>query len=253
MRPPPARAATSSHKWRVGREWLRVHVDAGAAATLARRGRTVGRRLVDWYQEAGRDFPWRRPGAGVYQRVVSEVLLQQTTARAVARQYEEFFSRFPSWRSLAEAHNSELEQRLRPLGLWQRRARALKSLGGAVVDNKERLPRDREALEQFPAIGQYVASAVLVFAHGLPEPLLDVNMARVLERYFGTRTRADIRYDPFLQAAARTCIRGQDPAIVNWAFLDLGSLVCTARGPRCEACPLRRGCHYAVVHRASRD
>jgi len=246
---PPARGPTSSHKWRAGREWLRAHVNAPSAAALNRRGKTVGRRLVGWYEESGRDFPWRRAGASVYQRVVSEVLLQQTTATAVAGQYDDFFSRFPSWRSLAEADTSQLEQQLRPLGLWQRRARALRSLGRAVVENKEQLPRDRAALEQYPAIGQYVASAVRVFAHGLSEPLLDVNMARVLERYFGTRTRADIRYDPFLQAAARACIRGKDPTVVNWAFLDLGSLVCKARSPSCPACPLQRGCHYAVIHR----
>jgi len=179
--------------------------------------------------------------------VVSEILLQQTTATAVARQYESFFSRFPSWRSLAEARTPQLEQQLRPLGIWQRRARALQSLGRAVTKNNDRLPRGRDALEEFPAIGQYVASAVRVFAYGLPEPLLDVNMARVLERYFGIRTRADIRYDPFLQAAARACILGQDPATINWGFLDLGSLVCKSREPRCQVCPLKRGCHYAIV------
>jgi A/G-specific adenine glycosylase len=75
-------------------------------------------------------------------------------------------------------------------------------------------------------------------------------MARVLERYFGIRTRADIRHDPFLQAASRACIRDQKLPEVNWAFIDLGSLVCKVKAPRCKSCPLRRGCHYAIIQQA---
>lgn len=241
--------ADKPRKWHLGRGWLRDPAAAPSGAALARRGATVGKRLVAWYETAGRDFPWRRRGVSTYQRVVSEVLLQQTTATAVARQYPEFFARFPSWQALAQASTTDLEEQLRPLGLWQRRARALQSLGRSVTEHEGRLPRERHELERMPAIGQYVASAVLVFVHGRHEPLLDVNMARVIERYFGTRLRADIRHDPFLQDAARACIRGHDPAVVNWAFLDLGSLVCKPRIPRCQVCPLRRCCHYRVAHR----
>ncbi len=71
-------------------------------------------------------------------------------------------------------------------------------------------------------------------------------MARILERYFGPRQMADIRYDPYLQDLARQVVgKAKDPRLVNWAILDLGALVCTARNPRCNACPLKKGCRSA--------
>lgn len=93
-----------------------------------------------------------------------------------------------------------------------------------------------------PAVGQYVASAVLLFCYRKPEPLIDTNMSRVVERYFGSRVLADIRHDPYLQKLSREIVCSDSPASVNWAILDLGALVCIPRSPRCYRCPLRRGC-----------
>lgn len=245
--------ATHNHKWLAGRLWLRDSNDAPNPNALRRRGQSVGKRLVAWYKVSGRDFPWRTAHATLYQRVVTEVLLQQTRAAAVAKEYAAIFGRFPSWKSLASASTSEIEGALKPLGLWRRRARSLQGLARAIVNIDGALPQDRDKLERLPAVGQYVASAILVFEYGLSEPLLDVNMGRVLERYFGLRTRADLRYDIFMQKAARACIKQRDPAIVNWAFLDLGSMVCKHRTPLCQACPISRGCYYAKTHRPRGD
>ena len=93
-------------------------------------------------------------------------------------------------------------------------------------------------------VGQYIASAVLLFCHDQPEPLLDVNMARVLERYFGPREFADIRYDPYLQSLARKVVSCRRPAQMNWAILDLAALVCRTHSPRCGECPVAKGCRY---------
>jgi len=69
-------------------------------------------------------------------------------------------------------------------------------------------------------------------------------MARVLERYFGPRKLADIRYDPYLQKLAHRVVDCEAPAAVNWAILDLAALVCKARGPRCSQCPLSGDAGY---------
>jgi A/G-specific adenine glycosylase len=107
-------------------------------------------------------------------------------------------------------------------------------------------PIDRRQIETLPAVGQYVASAVLLFAHGRPEPLLDANMARVLERVFQPRRLADIRYDPWLQALARILVRSEQSAQVNWAVLDVAALHYRSSKPACADCPLQRRCNYAV-------
>ena len=234
-------------KWKAEKSWLRSTTLDAPVPNLRRRGRTVSKRLVVWYRLQGRTLPWRRDNTPIFQQVVCEVLLQQTTATAVASEYHKFFFRFPNWEALADAAVGDLEEFLKPLGLWRRRARVLHALGLAMKKRGSTLPSNRSELEMLPGVGQYIASAVLVFAHGEVEPLIDVNMARVIERYFGVRTRADIRHDAFVQQAARACIASQDPVVANWAFLDLGGLVCRAKTPRCHVCPLRRGCYYARV------
>jgi A/G-specific adenine glycosylase len=84
---------------------------------------------------------------------------------------------------------------------------------------------------------------VLLFQHREAQPLLDSNMARVLERFFGPRTLADIRYDPYLQALAKAVVSCDRPIAMNWAILDFASLVCQNR-PLCNACPVNRTCRF---------
>ena len=187
-------------------------------------------------------FPWRRQDASTYLIVLTEILVQQTRAESVASILPKFLRSFPNWNAIARASICRLETQLRRLGLWRRRARALKNLAKDLRLKKHQWPKKRHDLEKMPAVGQYVASAVLLFVHHRREPLLDVNMARVLERYFGPRTLADIRYDPYLQNLARRLINCSKPVFVNWAVMDLGAIHCTASRPKCELCPIRIGC-----------
>lgn len=200
--------------------------------------------LLGWAKLHGRGFPWRRRCATNYERVVSEVLLQRTTAEVVARMFPSFARRYPSWAALSKASILDLEALLRPIGLWKRRARVLSALSYEVRARRGRFPDDRAELEKLPGVGQYVANAVLMFCHGQPQPLLDSGMARVLERNFGDRKLADIRYDPYLKEVSKRVIDCEDAARLNWAILDLGALVCTIRNPSCSECPLRNRCLY---------
>lgn len=209
---------------------------------------TFRHRLLLWYATTGRSFSWRKPDASLYERIVSEVLLQRTTATAVAAFLPGFLERFPRWEIIAEASEEELGVHLRPIGLWKRRAASIKLLATEIVRRKNILPSTRQAAQSLPGVGQYIASAILMFAHGQSEPLLDTNMARVLERYFGPRKLADIRYDPYLQSLAQAIVRSSHAKEVNWAILDLGSLICRPRNPLCAQCPLAEGCLTGRLH-----
>lgn len=209
--------------------------------------RTFVRRISGWFDLNGRDLPWRRPEEPLYRLVVTEVLLQRTRAETVADFYEEFFSRFPDWKSLATATTCEIGAVLKPIGMWRQRAPRLKGLAEAVVANCGRLPRTRAKLELMPGIGQYVANAALLFQEIESAPLLDVGMARVLERYFGPRKLADIRFDSYLQELAASVVGAGRPIRTNWAILDLAALVCTPRRPMCESCPLIKNCRYRFI------
>jgi A/G-specific adenine glycosylase len=204
------------------------------------------RKLLVWYATNGRRFIWRKKSATKYKLVISELLLQRTRAETVATFFDKFMKQYPSWRELAKATESEIGDVIRPIGLWNRRAIVLKRLAVAMVGINGRFPATRGEIEALPGIGQYIANAVLLLCHGNPQPLLDGNMARVLERVFGPRKLADIRYDPYLQSLSLEVVRCEKPREINWAILDLAATICLARIPRCEDCPLNCICSYAL-------
>ena len=206
--------------------------------------------LLPWFREHKRCFYWRRSYLPHYELIISELFLQRTRASTVHGFVPDFIQRFPTWQSIAETRESALADVLKPIGLWRRRAHSLHRLAAVLSGLEGQFPEERSAIESLPGIGQYMANAIELLCHGRARPLLDVNMARVLERYFGSRTRADIRYDPFLQRLAGEIVKIGDPIPLNWAILDLAALVCRNLRPKCHTCPLFQGCKYFRQHRS---
>ena len=215
------------------------------AAEAVERIPWLRRRLLSWFKRNGRSFPWRDPERTPYEVVVAEILLQRTTAAGVARTYAGFLERYPSWEALAQAPLEGLENALRPLGLWRQKAVALQLLAQLIEERGGVVPRSRAELERLPGIGPYTASAVLAIVYGRAEPLLDVNMARFLRRFFGSVELATVGPERWLHALALRLVSGKRSLQINWAVLDCGALVCQARRPRCQECPLRARCQYA--------
>jgi A/G-specific adenine glycosylase len=200
--------------------------------------------LLKWYAISGRHFPWRNKSITNYQAVIAEVLLQRTKAETVAKFYVQFIKDYPNWKSLADAKLKDLELYLMPVGLYRQRAKRLQNLAIEMVRRNGRLPQNREELESIPFMGQYIANAVELVVFNKPSPLIDVNMARVLERFFGPRKMADIRYDPELQELAYMLVKHKDAKLINWAVLDYAALVCRAQRPICTNCTHKMMCQY---------
>lgn len=200
--------------------------------------------IITWYANNGRIFYWRRKGLSNYQYIIAEVLLQRTKAETIANFYPKFIKQFPNWKSLADAPIPEIKHYLKPVGLYTQRANRVKKLAVEMVRRKGRLPKQRPELESIPFMGQYLANAVELIIFQIPTPLIDVNMVRVLERFFGPREKADIRYDPYLQQLAKKIVDHRESKKINWAILDFAASVCKARTPLHEHCPLRNHCRY---------
>ncbi len=201
----------------------------------AARAAAAGAALLRWYRDAARDLPWRRT-RDPYRILVSEVMLQQTQVARVLPRYHDFLARFPTAGELAAAPPAEVLRAWSGLG-YNRRALSLRAAAARVsVDG---WPRDAAGLRALPGVGPYTAAAVASAAFREPVPAVDTNVRRVIERFDGRvrppgglRTRA-----ARLQAAAAG---GDRPAAAAWnqAMMELGATVCTARAPRCDACPL---------------
>jgi A/G-specific adenine glycosylase len=201
-------------------------------------------RLLCWFEQHGRSFPWREPGRSPYELAIAEILLQRTTAAGVARAFPCFIARYPTWEAMARTSLEDLQASLRPLGLWRQKAQALLDLTSDVEKRGGELPCSRHDLERLPGVGPYTASVVMVAIFGLDEPFVDVTMARVLSRFFGIQACASSVRSASLYSLAFHLVRGERCLSANWAVLDLGALVCRARNPLCHECPLQEECQF---------
>jgi A/G-specific adenine glycosylase len=203
--------------------------------------------LLGWFRRAARDLPWRDAPAGArdpYRVLVSEFMLQQTQVSRVAERFPAFIRRFPTVRALADAHEHEVLAAWSGMGYY-RRARLLHAAARAVaLDHQGEFPRDPAAIRDLPGVGRYTAGAVASIAHGLPEPIVDGNVARVLLRVHGRPERPDDRAAAkwLWSRAADLVSAAPDPGAFNEAIMELGATVCTPRSPRCSACPLADDC-----------
>lgn len=200
--------------------------------------------ILNWYESNARHFEWRNPDLSHYKIIISEVLLQRTKAETVAKNYNNFFDKYPDWNSLNLSETGEIEKYLIPLGLYKQRAKRLKCLAQSMVDKNGLLPTERLLIEKIPLMGQYIANAVELLIHKRNTPLLDVNMARVLERYFGPRKLKDIRHDPYLQYLAHEVVDHTESKEISWAILDFAALICQLRKPKCTTCVFQETCKY---------
>jgi len=211
--------------------------------------------LIGWYRDNARDLPWRRAGFGAWGTLVSEFMLQQTPVTRVIPHLEAWLTRWPTPADLAADSPAEAVTQWANLG-YPRRALWLHRAAVEIRDRHDGVvPRDVDALLALTGIGDYTARAVAVFAYGDRHPVVDTNTRRVLARAVlgdaqpGPPNKADLA---LMSAELPDDI--DEAAIVNAAAMELGALVCTARSPRCDVCPLTAVCAWrAAGYPASED
>lgn len=200
------------------------------------------RRLLAWYARHQRPLPWRKT-RDPYAILVSEIMLQQTQVARVEGYWTRFLGRYPTVDALAAASADAVHESWAGLGYYAR-ARNLHAAAQAVVrDHDGVFPAEPERLRTLPGIGRYTAAAVASIAFGADVGTVDTNVARVLGRAFGLRgavksagrTRRTWRLVDALVPRGRA-------GDWNQALMDLGATVCTARAPRCPACPVGPAC-----------
>ncbi|CAI9405179.1 A/G-specific adenine glycosylase [Aestuariimicrobium sp. T2.26MG-19.2B] len=207
--------------------------------------------VLHWYTEHRRDLPWRSAERTPWGVLVSEVMLQQTPVVRVLPVWLEWMARWPEPADLASDPSSSAVAAWGRLG-YPRRALRLHAAATAIAtDHDGRVPSDLATLRTLPGVGEYTAAAVASFAFGRRAVVLDTNVRRVLARVAGgvefpadhlTRAERDL-------AAAWT---PDDPRVAStWAVaaMELGALVCTAKAPACDRCPVSSSCRWFLAGR----
>jgi A/G-specific adenine glycosylase len=209
--------------------------------------------LLAWYARNARDLPWRRT-RDPYRVLVSEVMLQQTQVNRVREYYPRFLERFPDLETLAGARPKVVREAWDGLGYYAR-ARNLHRLAKQVAKGRgteakgrrgaeAKLPSEPAELVKLPGIGPYTAGAVASFAYEKPVPAVDTNVARVIRRVFLGTDGQRKTYDGRLRSIAAALVPrdGKRAWRFNQAIMELGALICTARKPKCDECPVRPDC-----------
>ena len=208
----------------------------GAAPSLSEpQIRAIRRRLRAWGRDNYQEFPWREPRHR-WHALVAEVLLQRTRARNVVPVYRAFIARFPDAESLQSATLEEIESLIYPLGLrW--RAPLLKRLCDHLATGNGQVPDAMEELLQLPAVGPYVAAAMVSLHGGRRAVLIDANVVRWLCRLVDRPMDGETRRRAWLIDLAEAVTPPRKAREFNYALLDFTMQIC-AKTPQCARCPI---------------
>lgn len=206
--------------------------------------------LVPWYRANARDLPWRAEGYGAWGVLVSEFMLQQTPVARVIPLLETWMKRWPTPTALAEDAPAEAVKAWANLG-YPRRALWLHRAAVQIRDRHDGVvPREVDALLALTGIGDYTARAVAVFAYGDRHPVVDTNTRRVMARVLEGRAHPEAPRPADLERMASLLpVPRAEAAAMNAAVMELGQVVCTARSPACDRCPVRSSCAWLAAGR----
>jgi len=204
---------------------------------------SIATRLLAWFDQHGRhDLPWQHP-RDPYRVWLSETMLQQTQVAVVIPYFQRFIAALPDLAALAVAPLDDVFALWSGLGYYSRARRLRETAAICMRDHGGELPRDFDALLVLPGIGRSTAGAILSQAHGLPYPILDGNVRRVLCRHRNVRGwPGSAATQKELWRIARRQLPDARIADYTQALMDLGATVCTPRTPACPSCPLRADC-----------
>ena len=206
----------------------------------------MARAVGEWFVANRRDLPWRAPDFGAWGILVSEIMLQQTPVARVIPRLQQWLERWPTPADLAASPPGDAVRAWERLG-YPRRALRLHAAAVAITQRHGGVvPSDVDDLLALPGIGDYTARAVAAFAFGLRHPVVDTNVRRVIARAVDgdaeagpPSTRRDLAAMEALLPASLP-----DARLFNAGMMELGALVCTARAPRCDVCPLASTCRW---------
>ncbi|SNS91721.1 A/G-specific DNA-adenine glycosylase [Micrococcales bacterium KH10] len=206
-------------------------------------------RIVAWFDENGRELPWREPSCSPWGVLVSEIMLQQTPVSRVLPRWLEWLERWPTPQDLAVAPTADVLRAWDRLG-YPRRALRLRDCAQAICERFDgRVPNNEPDLLSLPGIGEYTAAAVVAFAYRRRSVVLDTNVRRVFARLFDGQALPDPHLNKAERQRAGALVPETDDEASRWAAasMELGALICTAKNPSCQGCPVLDRCAWVAA------
>jgi A/G-specific adenine glycosylase len=198
------------------------------------------RSLLTWYQQSGRELPWRQT-RDPYAIWVSEIMLQQTQVKTVIPYYQRWLPQFPTIPTLAAAEQQPVLKAWQGLGYYARARNLHRAAQAIVQEHSGQFPDQLLAVLALPGIGRTTAGGILSAAFNQPVPILDGNVKRVLARLVALPV-PPAKAIAHLWQLSETLLDRKQPRDFNQALMDLGATICTPHNPACLVCPWNLHC-----------
>jgi len=214
--------------------------------------KTFSNSLLSWYDLNRRILPWRAPPGEIsnpYFVYLSEIMLQQTVVKTVIPYFLKFVRKWPDINALAKAKLHEINSYWAGLGYYSR-AKNLHETA-KIISNKYDgfFPTDKNSLIALPGIGEYTSSAIMAIAFDRKSNVIDGNVERVFSRFYAVEKPIE-ESKIFIKNIAEKHLPDQRHGDYAQALMDLGSLICIPKSPRCTMCPLLAICDVGGSTRA---
>ena len=175
-----------------------------------------------------------------YELVIAVMLSAQTTDKSVNAVTPILFEKYPSLDTLNEAYLEEIEETLKPIGLYKNKAKNLK---GIVKDLIERfnyvVPSDKEQLMTLPGVGNKTAGVIRAEIFKIPDLPVDTHILRIAKR-LNLAKKDDEPID--VERKLKKIIPEERWIKSHHQLIHFGRYFCTARGPQCQNCKIADMC-----------
>ena len=204
------------------------------------------KKILAWYDNNKRTLPWRVGKNStnlLYYRVLSEFMLQQTQVKTVIPYFKKFTKKFCNLDSLSKTNENKILKLWEGLGYY-RRARNLLATSKIIVEKyNSKLPREIDEIKTLPGIGDYTSNVLAALIYNTPTLALDGNVKRVISRILNKEvSKIDFKY--FKNINRKNLFNTTRNSDFVEAMMEFGALVCNAKIPKCEICPIRKDCRF---------
>ncbi len=201
--------------------------------------------LLEWGNNNYRNFCWRID-ISPYKVLVSELMLQRTTANQVEKVFTRFIRKYPNIKNLSSSDSEVLIKIIKPLGLYKRRLKVFLTISNQIEKYFNcKIPNYYEDLKELFGVGIYIANAILCFSFNEKVPIVDTNIIRIFQRFFNFKSdKKYIETDKKIWEFAKILMPETNYQLYNYSLLDFGSLICKSKNPECDKCILKKKCYF---------
>lgn len=190
-----------------------------------------------------REFFWRR-FFNPYEIMIAEFMLQRTKAEQVEPVYKSFLEQYPDIKKLSKAHINSLKKYTQSLGLHKKASVFKEAARFVVVNFDGKFPITKQELLKIPGVGDYVAGAIQAVCFNNAEYVIDSNIVRFINRYYGMELTGEIRRKKEIIEKAKELFKVKDQRKFLFSLLDFTALICKPITPACLKCPVNSECKF---------